>query len=83
MSEAENATPNATPPAPKSKVVAGLLAIFLGGFGIHKFYLGYTARSDSVGRLCIGIGLILRGYRYSYAVDPKYFGVGRRHHLPH
>ena len=26
----------------KSKVVAGLLAIFLGGFGIHKFYLGYN-----------------------------------------
>ena len=26
----------------KSKVVAGLLALFLGGLGIHKFYLGYT-----------------------------------------
>ena len=26
----------------KSKVAAGLLAIFLGWFGIHKFYLGYT-----------------------------------------
>lgn len=26
----------------KSKVVAGLLAIFLGGLGVHKFYLGYT-----------------------------------------
>ena len=26
----------------KSKVVAGLLAIFLGWLGIHKFYLGYT-----------------------------------------
>ena len=24
----------------KSKVVAALLAIFLGGLGIHKFYLG-------------------------------------------
>ncbi|WP_220446529.1 TM2 domain-containing protein [Paenibacillus piri] len=24
----------------KSKTAAGLLAIFLGGFGIHKFYLG-------------------------------------------
>lgn len=29
-------------PKQKSKVVAGLLGIFLGGFGIHKFYLGYT-----------------------------------------
>jgi TM2 domain-containing membrane protein YozV/cold shock CspA family protein len=26
----------------KSKIVAGLLAFFLGGFGIHKFYLGYS-----------------------------------------
>jgi TM2 domain-containing membrane protein YozV len=26
----------------KSKVTAGLLGIFLGGFGIHRFYLGYT-----------------------------------------
>lgn len=24
----------------KNKLVASLLAIFLGGFGIHKFYLG-------------------------------------------
>jgi len=24
----------------KSKIVAGLLAIFLGGIGVHKFYLG-------------------------------------------
>lgn len=24
----------------KSKVVAGLLALFLGGLGIHRFYLG-------------------------------------------
>lgn len=26
----------------KSKVVAGVLALFLGGFGAHKFYLGKT-----------------------------------------
>jgi TM2 domain-containing membrane protein YozV len=29
-------------PVGKSKVAAGLLGIFLGGFGIHRFYLGYT-----------------------------------------
>ncbi len=27
---------------PKSKTTAGLLGIFLGGFGVHRFYLGYT-----------------------------------------
>lgn len=26
----------------KEKIVAGILAILLGGLGIHKFYLGYT-----------------------------------------
>lgn len=26
----------------KSKVVAGVLGILLGGFGVHRFYLGYT-----------------------------------------
>lgn len=26
----------------KSKVAAALLCFFLGGFGIHRFYLGYT-----------------------------------------
>ena len=26
----------------KNKTTAGLLAIFLGGWGVHKFYLGYT-----------------------------------------
>ena len=27
---------------PKSKIAAGLLGIFLGCFGVHNFYLGYT-----------------------------------------
>ena len=29
-------------PGAKSKMAAGLLGIFLGGFGVHRFYLGYT-----------------------------------------
>ncbi len=29
-------------PGAEKKVVAGVLAILLGGLGIHKFYLGYT-----------------------------------------
>jgi TM2 domain-containing membrane protein YozV len=27
----------------KSRLAAGLLGIFLGGFGVHRFYLGYTS----------------------------------------
>ena len=30
------------PPGSEKKVVAGILAILLGGLAIHKFYLGYT-----------------------------------------
>lgn len=32
----------AATPGRKDKTTAGLLAIFLGGLGIHKFYLGFT-----------------------------------------
>ncbi len=42
----------------KSKVVAGLLAIFLGGLGIHKFYLGYTG-AGIIMLLCSLFGAIL------------------------
>ena len=35
-------TPSDVPTKAKSKTTAGLLAIFLGGLGIHKFYLGLT-----------------------------------------
>ena len=30
---------------PKSKIAAGLMGIFLGGLGIHNFYLGYTGKA--------------------------------------
>ncbi len=29
----------------KSKLAAGLLGIFLGGWGIHNFYLGFTGKA--------------------------------------
>lgn len=29
----------------KSKIAAGLLGIFLGQFGVHNFYLGYTKKA--------------------------------------
>lgn len=31
-----------TTPGADKKIVAGILGILLGAFGIHKFYLGYT-----------------------------------------
>ena len=40
--EQVNTTVTNVKPAGKSKMAAGLLGIFLGGWGIHNFYLGYT-----------------------------------------
>lgn len=39
-SSVSNNDPNA-----KSKIAAGLLGIFLGAFGVHNFYLGYTGKA--------------------------------------
>lgn len=39
-----NANPNVQT-SPKSKIAAGLLGIFLGSFGVHNFYLGYTGKA--------------------------------------
>lgn len=41
----------------KSKLTAGLLGIFLGGFGVHNFYLGYTTK----GIIQIAVTLITCG----------------------
>jgi TM2 domain-containing membrane protein YozV len=58
-------TPGAPPPPPgpaipaagapvlKSKLAAGLLGIFLGGLGIHRFYLGYN--TIAVAQLILGL----------------------------
>lgn len=32
-------------PNAKSKMVAGLLGIFLGSFGVHNFYLGFNSKA--------------------------------------
>ena len=51
----------------KSKLVAGLLGIFLGTFGVHNFYLGYTGKAITqlvltiVGYIlcCVVVGVFL------------------------
>ncbi len=49
--------PPAYDPLAKSKVAAGLLGIFLGGLGIHRFYLGFT----TIGVIQIIVTLITCG----------------------
>jgi len=43
-------------PEQKSKLMAGLLGIFLGGLGIHNFYLGYNTKG------AIQLALTVVGY---------------------
>lgn len=47
--------------SPKSKVAAGLLAIFLGFLGIHKFYLGYKKTGAIMLAVSIGTGWLTAG----------------------
>ena len=48
----------------KSKIIAGVLGIFLGSYGVHNFYLGYTSKAiaqlllTTLGSL-IGVGPII------------------------
>lgn len=46
--------------AQKSKLAAGLLGIFLGGLGVHNFYLGFVGKG--IAQICLtfccGIGYI-------------------------
>lgn len=51
----------------KSKIAAGLLAIFVGTLGIHKFYLGYTTQGivmllvSLFGSVLLGLGAVVMG----------------------
>lgn len=45
----------------KSKLVAGLLGIFLGGLGIHNFYLGNTNRALVQLLVCLIAGIFTCG----------------------
>lgn len=47
-------------PGRKSRLVAGLLGIFLGGWGVHNFYLGNIGKAIAqiVLNFCFGIGAI-------------------------
>ncbi len=41
----------------KQKLVAGLLALFLGTYGVHNFYLGYTKKAV-IQLVCTIVGLV-------------------------
>lgn len=47
-------------PASNNKMTAGLLGIFLGGFGVHKFVLGYTTE----GAIMLAASILTCGFGY-------------------
>lgn len=70
--------------SPKSKIAAGLLAIFLGTLGIHKFYLGYTSAGVImllvtllgwivlIGPLVMGVIALIEGIIYLTKSDEQF-----------
>ena len=77
------------PPAAyeKNKMAAGLLAIFLGSLGVHKFYLGYTTQGIImllcsllgalfiVGPFVIGIIALIEGIIYLTKTDADFDAI--------
>ncbi len=63
-------------PGAEKKVVAGILAILLGGFGVNKFYLGYTKEGVIqllLSLICIGGILgIIEGILYLTKSDEEF-----------
>ena len=65
------------------KIIAGLLAIFLGGLGIHKFYLGNTAAgvitllvtllTCGIGAAIMGIIALIEGILYLTKSDEDFY----------
>ncbi|GAB3963795.1 TM2 domain-containing protein [Streptomyces sparsus] len=49
--------PNGQPYSDKSKIVAGLLQLFLGGLGIGRFYTGHTGMAIAQLLTCGGLGI--------------------------
>lgn len=71
---------NIPPPAQQEnkKIVAGILAILLGGLGVHKFILGYTKEGVIqliLGFLC-GVGFVIgliEGIIYLTKTDEEFY----------
>ncbi|WP_435264232.1 TM2 domain-containing protein [Tenacibaculum sp. nBUS_03] len=57
----ENGKPIPKPQKQNKRILAGILAIFLGGFGLHKFVLGYTKEGVTTLVLTIILTIITCG----------------------
>ncbi len=57
------------PVAPKDRIAAGLLGIFLGSLGIHKFYLGYSTAG------VIMLVITLAGSIFTFGLSGAVMGI--------
>lgn len=58
----------------KSKLVAGLFGIFLGGFGVHNFYLGYNR--NAIIQVCLTAAAIIScGFLFPCALAASIWGL--------
>lgn len=74
---------NSVPQKTKDKLVAGLLALLLGPFGAHKFYLGYNGTGTAmllISLLTFGLGApvmsvisIIEGIVYLTKTDDEFY----------
>ncbi|MBJ29690.1 MAG: hypothetical protein CMB61_06530 [Euryarchaeota archaeon] len=61
-------------PSEKDRLTAGILAILLGGFGIHKFYLGYTKQRVTM-LLLVTFGSLLVSPIFATAITAVSEGI--------
>jgi TM2 domain-containing membrane protein YozV len=86
-----DAIPSAKIPGAEKKVAAGVLAILLGGLGIHKFYLGYqkaglimllvTLLTCGAGAMIMSVIGIVEGIIYLNKTDDEFvstYVVGKK-----
>lgn len=68
----------------KSKIVAGVLALFLGGFGIHRFYLGNIGLGILYLLFCWtmipGVIAFIEGIVFLCCDEQKFNAKYNRHH---
>lgn len=67
-------------PGGEKKLPAGILAILLGGLGIHKFYLGYTTAGIIQILLSVACGIgaiigIVEGIIYLTKSDSEFYST--------
>ena len=82
---AQPAAPVYAQSQPKNHIVAGLLAIFLGSLGIHKFYLGYskegiimllvTLLTFGIGAFVMEIIALIEGIIYLVKTDEEFYNT--------